>query len=145
MKNRPSDFFTQLAWVPQGHGPIICTNGQLYVLRNSGIHNVPNSKKKKRTGEPKAIAWPDHISKIWENRPSDFFKQLAWVPKGHGPIIWTNGRLCGMPWRSRGNSLSFKLNILHRYTGSWNMQSKRWPNTRMSPNESSCTAFIKLW
>ena len=44
----------------------------------------------------------------------------------------------------RGNSLSFKLNILDRYTGSWDMQSKRWPNPRMSSNQSSCTAFVKV-
>ena len=44
----------------------------------------------------------------------------------------------------RGNSLSFKVNILDRYTGSCNMQSKRWPNTRMSSNQSSCTALVKL-
>ena len=43
-----------------------------------------------------------------------------------------------------GNSLSFKLNILDKHTGSWDMQSKRWPNTRMSSNQSSCTAFVKL-
>ena len=44
----------------------------------------------------------------------------------------------------RGNSLSFKLNILDKYTGSWDMQSKRWHNTRMSSNQSSCTAFVRL-
>ena len=44
----------------------------------------------------------------------------------------------------RGNSLSFKLNILDKYTGSWDMQSKRWPNTRMSSNQSSCTTFVRL-
>ena len=44
----------------------------------------------------------------------------------------------------RGNWLSFKLNVLDKYTGSWDMQSKCWPNTRMSSNQSSCTAFVRL-
>ena len=43
-----------------------------------------------------------------------------------------------------GHGLSFKLNILDKYTGSWDMQSKRWPNTHTRSNQSSYTAFVKL-